>query len=88
MVTDFKHDVPVTLRRRAARPVPRGHGRGGARPACGDGTFVADEVLAKHDEKYMPPEVAKSLKRSRASRAWTRRPMRRPDAAPHLPAGT
>jgi cytochrome c-type biogenesis protein CcmE len=27
------------------------------------GTFVADEVLAKHDEKYMPPEVAKSLKR-------------------------
>ncbi len=29
----------------------------------GDGTFVADEVLAKHDEKYMPPEVARSLKR-------------------------
>jgi cytochrome c-type biogenesis protein CcmE len=34
------------------------HGR--LRP---DGTFVADEVLAKHDEKYMPPEVARSLKR-------------------------
>ena len=27
-----------------------------------DGTFVADEVLAKHDENYMPPEVAQSLK--------------------------
>ncbi len=27
-----------------------------------DGTFVADEVLAKHDENYMPPEVADSLK--------------------------
>ena len=27
-----------------------------------DGTFVADEILAKHDEKYMPPEVARSLK--------------------------
>jgi cytochrome c-type biogenesis protein CcmE len=27
----------------------------------GDGTFVADEVLAKHDENYMPPEVAESL---------------------------
>lgn len=27
-----------------------------------DGTFVADSVLAKHDENYMPPEVAKSLK--------------------------
>jgi cytochrome c-type biogenesis protein CcmE len=27
-----------------------------------DGTFRADEVLAKHDEKYMPPEVAKALR--------------------------
>jgi cytochrome c-type biogenesis protein CcmE len=26
------------------------------------GTFVADTVLAKHDETYMPPEVAKALK--------------------------
>jgi cytochrome c-type biogenesis protein CcmE len=28
------------------------------------GTFEATEVLAKHDEKYMPPEVVESLKRS------------------------
>lgn len=27
-----------------------------------DGTFVARTVLAKHDENYMPPEVAKKLK--------------------------
>ena len=27
-------------------------------------TFVADEVLAKHDENYMPPEVADALKKS------------------------
>lgn len=26
-----------------------------------DGVFVAEEVLAKHDENYMPPEVADSL---------------------------
>ncbi len=26
-----------------------------------DGTFRAEEVLAKHDENYMPPEVAESL---------------------------
>ena len=26
-----------------------------------DGTFFAQEVLAKHDENYMPPEVAKML---------------------------
>jgi cytochrome c-type biogenesis protein CcmE len=28
-----------------------------------DGAFVAEEVLAKHDEKYMPPAVADSLKK-------------------------
>ncbi|WP_346898462.1 cytochrome c maturation protein CcmE [uncultured Roseibium sp.] len=28
-----------------------------------DGIFVADNVLAKHDENYMPKEVAESLKR-------------------------
>jgi len=27
-----------------------------------DGVFVAEEVLAKHDENYMPPEVKDSLK--------------------------
>jgi cytochrome c-type biogenesis protein CcmE len=27
-----------------------------------DGIFIANEVLAKHDENYMPPEVANSLK--------------------------
>ncbi len=29
-----------------------------------DGVFVAREILAKHDENYMPPEVAKALKDS------------------------
>jgi cytochrome c-type biogenesis protein CcmE len=29
-----------------------------------DGVFAADTVLAKHDEKYMPPEVAAALKKS------------------------
>ena len=28
------------------------------------GIFWADEVLAKHDERYMPPEVAEALKKS------------------------
>jgi cytochrome c-type biogenesis protein CcmE len=29
-----------------------------------NGVFQADEVLAKHDENYMPPEVAEALKKS------------------------
>lgn len=31
-----------------------------------DGVFYADDVLAKHDENYMPPEVAEALERSGA----------------------
>jgi cytochrome c-type biogenesis protein CcmE len=33
----------------------------------GGGTFVADEVLAKHDESYMPPEVAASMEAARSN---------------------
>lgn len=32
----------------------------------GNGTFVADRVLAKHDENYMPPEAAEALERAGA----------------------
>jgi cytochrome c-type biogenesis protein CcmE len=61
LVTDFRHTVPVSysgilpdLFREGQGVVAHGRMR--------NGTFVADEILAKHDEKYMPPEVAKSLK--------------------------
>jgi cytochrome c-type biogenesis protein CcmE len=61
LVTDFKHTVRVKysgilpdLFREGQGVVA--HGR------LQDGTFVADEILAKHDEKYMPPEVARALK--------------------------
>jgi cytochrome c-type biogenesis protein CcmE len=30
--------------------------------------FIASELLVKHDEKYMPPEVAKSLKKTKIDR--------------------
>ena len=61
VLTDFAHSVTVSydkllpdLFREGQGVIAHGHLR--------DGVFVADEVLAKHDEKYMPPEVAKSLK--------------------------
>jgi len=34
-----------------------------------DGKFMADTVLAKHDENYMPPEVADSLAKHAAEKA-------------------
>ena len=36
-----------------------------------DGVFYAEEVLAKHDEEYMPPEVADSLKSAHPQGAQT-----------------
>ncbi len=33
-----------------------------------DGVFQASEVLAKHDENYMPPEAAEALKQAQATR--------------------
>jgi cytochrome c-type biogenesis protein CcmE len=37
-----------------------------------DGVFVAREVLAKHDENYMPPEVADALNRAGAPQHATK----------------
>jgi cytochrome c-type biogenesis protein CcmE len=69
IVTDFKNSVPVSysnvlpdLFREGAGMVA--HGRMDA-----SGTFQADEVLAKHDENYMPPEVARSLQQGKAAAA-------------------
>jgi cytochrome c-type biogenesis protein CcmE len=63
VVTDFKHDVPVTYSGVLPDLFREGTGVVANGSMQSDGTFKADEVLAKHDEKYMPPEVAKSLKR-------------------------
>lgn len=60
-ITDFKHKVPVTYR----GVLPDLFAENSGVVATGElqgNTFVASEVLAKHDENYMPPEVAKSLK--------------------------
>lgn len=35
----------------------------------GDGAFVASEVLAKHDENYMPPEVADALEKTKEAQS-------------------
>ncbi len=39
-----------------------------------DGTFVADQVLAKHDENYMPPDAAEVINKARANMRIADRP--------------
>jgi len=62
VVTDFKHEIPVTFSGVLPDLFREGQGVVAHGRMLGN-TFVADEVLAKHDEKYMPPEVARSLKK-------------------------
>jgi len=62
VLTDFAHDVTVSYT--GVLPDLFREGQGIiAHGQLKDGVFIADEVLAKHDEKYMPPDVAKSLKK-------------------------
>ena len=60
-VTDYKRTVPVVytgvlpdLFREGQGVIAHGH-------LNRRGIFVADQVLAKHDAKYMPPEMAKQI---------------------------
>src|SRR5690606_32605093 len=59
MVTDFKNTVPVRYTGVLPDLFREGQGVVAHGRLTEDGTFVADEVLAKHDEKYMPPQVEK-----------------------------
>jgi len=61
-VTDFKQVVKVRYTGVLPDLFREGTGVVAQGRLNSEGEFVADEVLAKHDEKYMPPEVARSLK--------------------------
>ena len=63
-ITDTVRQVPVTYRGVLPDLFREGQGvvaEGALRP---DGVFAATEVLAKHDERYMPPEVVQALKKA------------------------
>lgn len=63
-VTDGVATVPVAYRGQLPDLFREGQGVVAEGKLRGDGVFVAREVLAKHDEKYMPPEVTDALKRA------------------------
>jgi len=63
-VTDLKHDIRVSYSGLLPDLFREGQGVVAEGKLQSDGSFVATSVLAKHDEKYMPPEVAKALKQS------------------------
>jgi len=63
-ITDFKATVPVTYIGILPDLFREGQGIVALGRMGPHGTFHADQVLAKHDEKYMPPEVSAELKKA------------------------
>jgi cytochrome c-type biogenesis protein CcmE len=62
VVTDKRATLPVTYTGVLPDLFRDGQGVVAEGMLNADGVFHADSVLAKHDEKYMPPEVAEKLK--------------------------
>jgi len=63
-VTDLTHEIKVAYKGIIPDLFREGQGVVVEGRMLPDGSFRADEVLAKHDENYMPPEVAAALKKS------------------------
>lgn len=61
VVTDFAHEVPVVYKGQLPDLFKEGKGVVAQGRLDGSRLFVASEVLAKHDENYMPPEAQHAL---------------------------
>jgi cytochrome c-type biogenesis protein CcmE len=64
VVTDTAQNVAVQYRGILPDLFKEGKGVVAQGQMRDDGVFVAREVLAKHDENYMPPEAGEALKRA------------------------
>ncbi|MGD8569322.1 MAG: cytochrome c maturation protein CcmE [Gammaproteobacteria bacterium] len=65
MVTDNAHTIPVTFTGILPDLFREGQGVVAQGKLTEGGTFMAKEVLAKHDESYMPPEVKDALEKAK-----------------------
>ncbi len=63
VVTDMVQKIPATYKGILPDLFKEGKGVVAQGKLGQDGQFVAEEVLAKHDENYMPPEAAYALKK-------------------------
>ena len=65
VVTDLANNIPVTYHGILPDLFKEGKGVVAEGKLDSHSVFVADEVLAKHDENYMPPAAAYALKQGR-----------------------
>lgn len=62
VVTDYKHSTKIQYRGILPDMLKEGQAAVAEGLLDANGVLIANKVLAKHDEKYLPPEVAASLK--------------------------
>jgi cytochrome c-type biogenesis protein CcmE len=67
IVTDTAHRMPVEFRGPLPDLFKEGKGVVAQGKLTEAGLFQASEVLAKHDENYMPPEAAEALKKAQGA---------------------
>ena len=60
-VTDTANSIPVVYKGILPDLFKEGRGCVAQGRVGSDGTFYADQIMAKHDENYMPPEAARAL---------------------------
>ncbi|MGH8720246.1 MAG: cytochrome c maturation protein CcmE [Burkholderiales bacterium] len=65
-VTDLAQSVPVVYKGILPDLFREGKGVVAEGRLTSEGVFVANQVLAKHDENYMPPEAAEAMKKAKA----------------------
>ena len=64
IITDLKNEIIVTYNGSVPNLFSEGKGVIAEGQLKDKKYFVADKILAKHDENYMPPEVSKALEKS------------------------
>ena len=69
VMSDTVKRVPVTYKGILPDLFKEGKGAVAQGKLSPEGTFVASEVLAKHDENYMPPEAAAAMAKAKAAGA-------------------
>jgi len=69
VVTDTAKTIPVTYRGALPDLFREGKGVVAQGQLGADGVFAAREVLAKHDENYMPPDAAHALEKAALQKA-------------------
>ena len=72
VIADESGRVPVTFRGILPDLFREGSGAVAEGQLAADGTFVADNILAKHDERYMPPELGNQTAEHKAAKTVER----------------